>query len=247
MNKIVREKLKEAILLFIIIMVFGCVLALMLKYENEGEKNMPFKLEEMLVISSVDETEKKENPENYKRNIDIHQYNDVYLSFKKNEDYEESAYIENIVIDNIKVETNEKNTLYTYMPNSVEGKKFSYEDNFIVNSTLTYKGASQDNEKALEVGNQGGRILFRIVNKNVGEYVSNEDEEIAYDGTLLKKIGLNNENIEMKVSFDVIIETNVAKYRGNIKLNLPSGDILNEGVCNIDKKDFSDVAFKREK
>ena len=78
MNKIVKEKLKEAILLFVIIIAFGSVLSIMLKYENEGEKNMPFNLTEMLVISSVDETTKSENPENYKRNLNLNQYNDIY-------------------------------------------------------------------------------------------------------------------------------------------------------------------------
>ena len=103
MNKIVKEKLKEAILLFIIVIAFGSVLAIMLKYENEGEKNLPFNLTEMLVISSVDETEKTENPENYKRNLNLHQYNDFYLKFEKNNDYEETAYIENIIIENINI------------------------------------------------------------------------------------------------------------------------------------------------
>ena len=90
MNKIVKEKLKEALVLFIIIIAFGSVLAIMLKYENEGEVNIPFKLTEMLVISSVDETEKEENPENYKRNLNINQYNDIYLKFEKNKDFEEN-------------------------------------------------------------------------------------------------------------------------------------------------------------
>ena len=247
MNKVVKEKLKEAIVLFIIIIAFGSVLAIMLKYENEGEKNMPFVLSEMVVISSVDETEKAENPENYKRNIDIHQYNDIYLSFKKNSEFEESAFIENIMLENMKVETKEGNIISFYMPNSVEGKRFSYEDNYLINKSLTFKGAMQDNEKALEVGNQGGRILFRVANKNIAEYVSNEEEEIIYDGTLLKKLGLSSENINVNLSFDIVIETNISNYRGNIEINLPCGDILNQGVCNIDKTDFSDVAFKREK
>ena len=101
MNKIVKEKLKEAILLFIIIVAFGSVLAIMLKYENEGEKNLPFNLTEMLVISSVDEKEKTENLENYKRNLDLNQYNDFYLKFEKNPDFKETVYIENIIIENM--------------------------------------------------------------------------------------------------------------------------------------------------
>lgn len=246
MNKIVKEKLKEAILLFIIVIAFGSVLAIMLKYENEGEKNMPFNLTEMLVISSVDETEKVENPENYKRNLNLNQYNDVYLKLEKNSNYEDTAYIENIVIENINIKNKKEKNINIYMPSSIEEKLFLYDKNFKVENNLTYKGSSQDNQKNLEIGNQGGRILFRIVNQNVGEYVSNDEVDISYDGTLLKNIGVSDKDIEFSISFDVVIETNIAKYRGKINIDLPCGNILEEGVCNIKKTDFKDVAFKRE-
>ncbi len=246
MNKIVKEKLKEAILLFVIIIAFGSVLSIMLKYENEGEKNMPFNLTEMLVISSVDETTKSENPENYKRNLNLNQYNDIYLKFEKNSKFEETAYIKNITIENINIKNKNDKNINIFIPSNLEEKLFSYEDNFKVENSLTYKGASQDNQKNLEIGNQGGRVLFRIVNQNVGEYVSNEDVEISYDGTLLKNIGVSSEDLEFKISFDVIVETNISKYRGRINLELPCGNILEDGVCNITKTDFKDVAFKRE-
>ncbi len=247
MNKIVKEKLKEASLLFLIIIIFGCILAVMLKYETEGEKNMPFNLSEMLVVSSVDEKQKEENPEDLKWNLDINQYNDIYLKIEKNPNYEESTYIESVSIENIKTESNENNTINIYMPNSTENKLFSYEENFKVQSSLTYNGANQDDTKTLSIGNQGGRILFRIVNQGIGEYVSNEEGEIAYDGTLLKKIGVSEDRININVSFDVVIKTNSSKYRGTIKLQLPCGNILEEGICDLKQTDFKDVAFKREK
>ena len=246
MNKIVKEKLKEAILLFIIIIAFGSVLSIMLKYENEGEKNMPFNLTEMLIISSVDETQKAENPENYKRNLNLNQYNDFYLKFERNDNFKETSYIENITIENIEIKSKKENNISTFIPSNVEEKLFVYEDNFKIENNFTYKGANQDNQKNLEIGNQGGRVLFRIVNQNVGEYVSNEDVEISYDGTLLKNIGLSSEDLEFSVKFDIIIDTNIAKYRGKINLDLPCGNILEEGVCNITKTDFKDVAFKKE-
>lgn len=247
MNKIIKEKLKEAIILFIIVITFGCILLIMLKYENEGEKNLPFNLSEMLVISSVDELQKQENPDNMKWNLDINQYNDIYLKIEKNPDFQENAYIESITIENINIKTNEQNQVNVFMPNSTDGKLFSYEDNFIVTSRLTYNGASQDNNKTLEIGNQGGRILFRIVNQGIGEYVSNDEGEIAYDGTLLKTIGVPDERINMDVSFDLLIKTNLSNYRGKVNLKLPCGEIMEEGICKLEKTDFSNVAFKREK
>lgn len=247
MNKIVKEKLKEAIILFLIIIIFGCILSVMIRYENEGETNMPFNLSELLIVSSVDEQQKQENPEELKWNLDINQYNDIYLKIEKNSEFEENAYIESISIENILINSNENNTINVYMPNSTDNKLFSYEDNFKVQSSLTYTGSEQDNTKTLSIGNQGGRILFRIVNQGIGEYVSNEEGEISYDGTLLKKIGVPEERINIDVSFDLVIKTNVSKYRGTIELKLPCGKILEEGISNLKQTDFSGIAFKREK
>ena len=78
MNKIIKEKLKQVVILFIIIIAFGSILAIMLKYESEGEKNMPFTLSEMILISSVDEM-KKEQTDNVALNLDVNQYNDPML------------------------------------------------------------------------------------------------------------------------------------------------------------------------
>ena len=246
MNKIVKEKLKQATLLFLIIIIFGCILSIMLKYEKEGEKNMPFNLSELLVISSVDEQQKQENPEQLKWNLDINQYNDIYLKIERNQEFEESIYIESISIENIMVKSNENNTVNIYMPNSTDNKLFSYEDNFKVLSSLTYKGSEQDDTKTLSIGNQGGRILFRVVNQGIGEYVSNEEGEISYDGTLLKKIGVPEERLNIDVSFDLVIKTNNSKYRGTLELKLPCGNILEDGVSKVIKTDLSEITFKRE-
>ena len=84
MNKIVKEKIKQAFLLFIIIISFVCVLAIMLKYETEGEKNMPFSLEEMLIVSCADGQTKSENSENYKWNMDINPVSYTHLTLPTN-------------------------------------------------------------------------------------------------------------------------------------------------------------------
>ncbi len=246
MNKIIKEKLKQVLILFIIIVAFGTVLSIMLRYESEGEQNMPFTLSEMILASSVDEMKKEENPDNVIWNLDINQYNDIYLKFDKNPEYKESTYIDSITIENINYETADGNNIVVYMPNSTDEKRFSYEENFVVNNSLTYKGGSQDNIKSLEVNKDGGRILFRVVNQRVGEFVFNQDDEIAYDGTLLKKIGIPEEKLKIKMSFDIVIKTNSKKYRGNIKVDLPSGNILEEGMSKVIKTDLSEVTFKRE-
>ena len=79
MNSNKSEILKRAILLLILIIAFGIVLSIMIKYTQEGETNMPFNLSEIIVVSSAEGIDKAENPDNNKWNLDIMQYNDIYL------------------------------------------------------------------------------------------------------------------------------------------------------------------------
>ena len=85
MEKDKKEKLKLAITLALIIIAFCIAITIMLKYSQEGETNMPFNLSEIIVVSSAEGVTKAENPENYKWNLDIMQYNDIYLHIEKNE------------------------------------------------------------------------------------------------------------------------------------------------------------------
>ena len=45
---------------------------------------------------------------------------------------------------------------------------------------------------------------------------------------------------------NIVIKINSKKYRGKINLDLPSGNILEEGTSKVVKTDFSEVTFKRE-
>ena len=85
-----------------------------------------------------------------------------------------------------------------------------------------------------------------MANLNVGEYLSNEDEEIAHNGTIITKTPVTLEDLKVQLSFDMIIKTNISTYKGNVNLELPCGDILTEGTSQLDKKDCSDIIFKRE-
>ncbi len=73
-----------------------------------------------------------------------------------------------------------------------------------------------------------------------------EGETISHDGTILKKAGINYEDIKCKVSFDLNIElASGTTFTGNITLDLPSGNILEAGTSNYEKINFDDIIFKR--
>ncbi len=247
MNKIIKEKLNKVLALLIIVIAFAVTLMIMLKYKTEGETNLPFLLTKIMIVSSADSETKQENPDNYKWNMSINQYNDIYMEIKKNYEYKRDCYIKSVSIENLKISEPKIGKEIAYMPNSTDGKQYVYDDNFIIKDNLTYNGASANNPKSLEIANQGGNVLFRIANRNTSEYVSNEDGELAYNGTLLKKTNVNIDDIKVNVNFDVVIRTNKLQYRGNISLEMPPSDLEEKGVSNLTITDFSNVVFKREK
>lgn len=246
MEKDKKEKLKLAVTLAIIIVTFGVAITIMLKYSQEGETNMPFNLSEIIVVSSAEGITKSENPQNYKWNLDIMQYNDIYLHVEKNENYNKNAYIESISLENFSFTEPQVGNTRIYMPNSTDGGLFTFDDEYLINRVLTYNGAKNSNTKTLEVSSQGGNVLFRAANTEVGEYISNDDAEIAHNGTLINKTGVSIEDLKYSISFDIVIDTNIATYRGRVNLELPVGDILIEGTSQLDEKNCSNIVFKRE-
>ena len=242
MNKIVKEKIKEGVTLLLIIIAFSASLWIMLKYNNEGEKNMPFNLSKILVISSAETEQKKDESEESKWKVNINQYNDFYIEFTKNENKNETNFIKSVTIENINFSSPNKGKVYMYMPSSKEDEMFTYEDNYMVTNSLTYKGEVADNLKTLSIGNQGGTILFRIINRNVSEYTLKQDEELNIDGTLLQKSNIKMKDVKFDISFDIRIETMNNTYIGNVKTELPIQNVEKEGVV---KTNIDNVIFKR--
>ncbi len=71
------------ILLFIIIMVIFAVCLVSIKYDVEGETNMPYILSKIAIISSSQGNDKEEKVEGNQWNFAIDQDNDIYLYVEK--------------------------------------------------------------------------------------------------------------------------------------------------------------------
>ena len=244
-----KEKNKQTIKLCVAIVVFAIIVLLvittMIRYEVEGDKNMPFNLSKMIIVSTAEGTETEGKK---KWNFDVFQNNDVYIYIDKNEQYiGEEKSIKSVKIENINItKSPTKGEVKAYMPNSVEGRIFSYDEEYLVDEKLEYRGAEESNSKTLEIGGNGGNLIIRFSNTGLGQYSSDSDKEIIHDGSLLKKIKVLEEEIEFEVSFDLIITVDNCSYRAKILLQMPCGNISEEGTSSIEKTDFSDVIFKRE-
>ena len=217
----------------------------MLKYDVEGETNMPFYLSRIVVISSAEGIQ-KEKTENI-WDLDILQNNDIYLEIEKNEKNNKTELIDSIVLDNFVINKQpQKGELNIYKPTSNENNLFQMTQENKVEDQITYKGGQKTDIPNLEIANQGGRIQFRYTNQNLGTYTSNEQEEIKHDGTILKKINIETEQLQVEVAFDITIKlTSETKYKANISLTFPTEDIVNQGVSSYEKTDMKDVIFKR--
>ncbi len=243
-NLKIKKILKKSVYFFIVILIIAVIGLMILRYHVEGEQNMPFNLSEILVVSTAEGYEEEVKEEN-NWNFEIYQTNDVYLTIKKNKNYKETQAIKSIEIKNINIDNPPKiGNIEIYVPNN-ENKTFKYTEENKITNQIKYEGDMKSDINNFKISNQGGTIIFRILNKTGKKYVSN-DEEIKHDGTLLNKVNANNEDIKLKISFDLIInlESEVA-FSGKIELELPTEDITTQGITNLDIQDTKNIIFKR--
>lgn len=245
----VKQKIKLCVILIVIAIAIAVALFTVMKYQVEGEKVVPFKLGKVIVISSastIDADNDDQDAENYIWNEKVVQTNDLYIYIDKNNDYKKDRIIKNVKIENIQILENVKSgKIQIYMPNSLDGGIYKYSDEYLVNSTLTYTGASMDNKKTLEIGNQGGCICISFANMGLGNYKSNDDEVIEQGAAILQKMNIANEDLKFKVSFDLIIEVDDIAYKTNMVLELPIDEIVGQKETHREITDFKNVIFKR--
>lgn len=240
-----KEIVKRCLFIAFILAMLVIVIFIMGRYEVEGEKKLPFSIQKILVISTVD-GKKNEDSQNL-WNINLSQVNDVYIYMNKNAEIQDDITVKNITLENFVVNSNpKKGELKLYRPTGELNNLYTYSQEDYLNRSLTFTGAKIDDLKNLEMSNVGGVMAFRTSVENIGNYVSNEDTEVVYNGSLLSKVGVTLEDIKFNLNFDMIIQTSDdVSFKGTITTTFPSGDIITQGSSNIEIADFSNVVFKR--
>ena len=250
-----RDRIKQIINTkqFHIIMVLSIIFAILfvvgvisLKYNVEGEGNLPFYVSKISIISNVEGIDDEEDTTN-KWNLSVNQNNDIYLYIKKNNEYKDTEIIESVRLDNFNIKQNSKiGEIKLLKPDSnIDSVIFK---NVTENETdkIEYIGSMDSSIKEMKISNQGGLIVFRYAIKNIGNYISNDDEQINHS-ELLKKLNVNNDDLKFKVSFDIYINLKERKnYKSNIELELPVNDVVNQGTQSIEDTDLNDIVFKRK-
>lgn len=231
------------VLIFIAIMIMVIAALLMFKYHVEGEKNLPFNVNRINIVSTA-ESDLSQDQEGV-WHAAILQKNDIFFTIEKNNNYKKEELIKKVSFENFQViKTNENMVVEIYRP-SESASTYNYSEEYKIQN-LEYIGGQSTNTETLQINNQGGLIGFSIASDNLGEYIFSENEKLPSDGRLLAKAGIKSEDINFKVSFDLIIETESDhKFKANIVLDLPTGNILEEGVGSLEDTQLENVIFKR--
>ncbi|MBO6243430.1 MAG: hypothetical protein J6O41_02535, partial [Clostridia bacterium] len=152
-----------------------------------------------------------------------------------------------INIENFTFRTNENSSVNIYKPEGEKGNQMfsNSEENKV--EKLEYLGDTESNLKELKISNQGGIVVFRCSNDNIAEYKSNEEEEINHS-ELLKKLNIEEEQIKIEISFDLLISLeNGREYKTTISLNLPIEGVVEHGNAAKEITELDEFVFKRVK
>lgn len=245
-DKIIKKIINTFVVIFITILIATIIVLLIMKYHVEGENNMPFELSKIMVISTAEGQDVSNGDSQTKWNLNIIQNNDVYLEIAKNKNYKEIEIIDEVIIDNFKIEeAPKKGIIKIYKPTTEENTTYRNIVENEIKENLIYTGKEKSTIKNLEIANQGGLILFRYSIEELGEFTS-DAEEMKHDGTIISQVGVGYEELICKVSFDLSIKLkSEIIYTGNVILDLPGGNILEEGTSHYERTNLKDIIFKR--
>ena len=229
-------------IIVIIVIILFVVGLLVLRYSVEGETNMPFDLSKIVIISTQEGVD--DGQTNTRWSFDVHQSNDIYLYIDKNDGYDKTEIIKSVRVDNFQIEAKNTDNIKLYKPDATEENLiFQYNAEDIIQS-LEYTGDVESDLKSLKISNQGGIIAFRCSNNNVAKYQS--DEEEINHSELLKKAGVTEEDLKVNLTFQLTITLESGKeYQAEIKTELPTGNVIEEGNTSTEITNLEDIVFKR--
>ena len=244
MYRNVKQKIFHSVIISVIIIAILCVGGMfILRYQVEGESNMPFKITKISIIESVEGMECE--GANEKWNFNVNQNNDIYVYIEKNSEYGKTEVIDSVELKNINVNrAKELGEVKFYKPIVDEKRMFNnLPENEI--TEITYTGDLESNIKEQKISNQGGIVAFRYGINNISKYVSENDEQIDHS-QLLKLTNITQEDLQANLTFDIIINLNSGKkYQAQISLDIPTDEIIEKGTVGIDKTDLDNIIFKR--
>ena len=244
MYRNVKQRIFHSVIIAIIVIAILCVGGMfILKYQVEGESNMPFKISKISIIESVEGTETQGAGEKW--NFDVDENNDIYIYLEKNFSYGKTEIIQSVDVKNINVnKAKSVGNVKFYKPVQDEKRMFINQEESEI-TDITYNGDLESNIKEQKISNQGGIVAFRYAINNISQYVSQDAEQIDHS-QLLKLTNIKQEDLQTTLTFDIVINlTSGKKYQAPISVDIPTDEIIEKGTVGIDKTDLNNIIFKR--
>ena len=208
----------------------------MILFSEKNQKTI-FSINKIVYFSSSDSKNKTTSKSNFTIQ-NLYTYTDIALFIENNINKEESEKentIEN-TLKNVKI----SNIKFTKTP--IEGKpniyyksinnfaKSEFEENNLIEKELEFEITSEnekDLNKPILYNNCANPITLSYINQNIKtDYTMTDTQNpITYNGSLLKRCGVSITTIETSISFDIQIENNKnQKFKTTIYLNIPYKD-----------------------
>ncbi len=242
-----KKYVKKILFGLFIALVLFIALMIVVNYNEEGEKVLPFKFSKIVIVSAINGDSKTGTDTVW--DIDLNQINDFYISIVP-ENNSNKETIKSVTVKNFKISPQDGvgNKKILSPTGDLGATLYSNSEENYKDSEIVFDGAATDDLKSRQIGNMGGTIAFRYELENIGKFKGNDETEIKYDASILQKVGLSVENLNTEISFDVLIRTskNVV-YKGNINLQTPVGNLNENASGEKVIEDFSNVVFKRVK
>lgn len=100
-----KKFLRKNIIIFIIAVITIIVASVIIKYQVEGEIDIPFQVSKVMVISNAYGIQ-EDDKENW--NLKLVQNNDIYIDILKNKNYTEKEIIDKVILDNFEMDQKPK-------------------------------------------------------------------------------------------------------------------------------------------
>ena len=129
-----KDIIKKCLFFSFLIIAITIVISIVVKYNVEGEKTLPYKLDKLLIISRLD-TENN-NDETNLWNITLNQNNNIFIYLSKTNNTDET--IKEIKLENFKITSKPKiGNIKVYRPTGDLNNLYEYSKQDYLNSNIT--------------------------------------------------------------------------------------------------------------
>lgn len=227
--------MKKKILCFFIFLIFIVsiiIIFFILKKQNvinvsKKESNSNFEINKIKYYSSCNALTNTTNYQNPEWNVKVYQYTDMAIYLERLGDASIKNYITNLSISNFKLLDNQE--VYYLDPTMFGNSNINSDDIISNDKELNYNvinSSNNDNEQNYNIPiffqDCSIPITLRFVNNLSDNYKISSEDTLIYNGSLIKKLGMDLKNINTKFSFDLKITTKDGDEKTKqIDINIP--------------------------